>query len=478
MLDQNLSILCWNVRGLNCPDRRATIHETITATPCHIVCLQETKLQNVDPFIASFLGGHRLKSFAQRPSVGTRGGILLLWDEHFVKIQDVNIGAFFLSAKVSLSSSGESFKLTTVYGPTRSNLKDGFFQELVSEKPHPGEKWLVNGDFNQIYRARDKNRANVDQSRIVRFRNALNACELKEIHLQNRKFTWSNERNDPTLSKLDSFFCNEEWDLHFGTHLLHALSSSLSDHCPLLLANDKGPPRTKSFRFENFWIKMPRFKEVVNSAWNQEVNHVDPHHILFHKMKKTSQVLRTWSKTIFAHSKVQIHMALEVILRLDVAQECRPLSAEELDIRRRLKRKVVSLSVLERARKRQCSRITNLKDGDANTRFFHLRVNHRRRKNFIHRLRHNSGWVTEHEHKKSIIQNHFAEITKRGTPRNIDINWDRLELLHAAKRNWTGHMFMEVFVVAVWSIWKERAARPSFGLYSDLSSPSPANFSM
>ena len=115
---------------------------------------------------------------------------------------------------------------------------------------------------------------------------------------------------------------------------------------------------------------MPRFKEVVNSAWNQEVNHVDPYHILFHKMKKTSQVLRKWSKTIFAHSKVQIHMALEVILRLDVAQECRPLSAEELDIRRRLKRKVISLSVLERARKRQCSRITNLKVGDANTYFF------------------------------------------------------------------------------------------------------------
>ncbi|XP_073360068.1 uncharacterized protein [Aegilops tauschii subsp. strangulata] len=326
------------------------------------------------------------------PSPGHPWGILLLWDENFVSVHDVSIGAFFLSATVTINSSSTSFKLTTVYGPTRSNLKDGFFQELVSEKPSHGDKWLVNGDFNQIYRARDKNRANVDWSRIVHIRNALNAY----------------------------------WDLQFGTHLLHALTSSLSDHCPLLLANDKGPPRTKSLRFENFWIKMPRFKEVVQGAWNQEVNHIDPYHILFQKMKKTSHVLRKWSKTIFAHSKVQIHMALEIILRLDVAQETRLLSADERDIRRRLKCKVLSLSVLEQARKRQCSRITNLKDGDANTRFFHLRVNHRRRKNFIHRLKHNNGWVTDHEHKKSIIQNHFREVTKRGVPRTIDINWGNI----------------------------------------------------
>jgi hypothetical protein len=65
----------------------------------------------------------------------------------------------------------------------------------------------------------------------------------KEIHLQNRKFTLSNEQHDPTLSKLDTFFCNEDWDITFSNHILHALSSSLSDHCPLLLANNSGPKK-------------------------------------------------------------------------------------------------------------------------------------------------------------------------------------------------------------------------------------------
>ena len=86
---------------------------------------------------------------------------------------------------ITLVNSTPSFELTSVYGPTRSNLKDAFFQELLSEKPKQGTRWLVTGDFNQVYRARDKNHTNVDRTRLVRFRNTLNSCELNEIHLQN-----------------------------------------------------------------------------------------------------------------------------------------------------------------------------------------------------------------------------------------------------------------------------------------------------
>lgn len=79
-------------------------------------------------------------------------------------------------------------------------------------------------------------------------------------------------------------------------------------------------------------------------------------------------------------------MALEVIHRLDIAQESRPLTDAELLLRKGLKHRVLGYVVVERSRKRQASRITNLKEGDANTRFFHLKANARRRKNHIQRL--------------------------------------------------------------------------------------------
>ena len=123
-------------------------------------------------------------------------------------------------------------------------------------------------------------------------------------------------------------------------------------------------------------------------------------------------------------------MALEIILRLDVAQESRVLSNEERDLRARLKKRVVGLAALERSRKRQASRMTILKEGDANTRYFHLRVNGRRRKNHILRLKHNSGWVTEHDQKEGIIHNHFSSVTKRGPPRTQNINWEAVPSPH------------------------------------------------
>lgn len=63
-------------------------------------------------------------------------------------------------------------------------------------------------------------------------------------------------------------------------------------------------------------------------------------------------------------------MALEVILQLDIAMEIRQLSPEEWELRSGLKRRAIALAVLERARKKQCARIHNIREGDANTRFF------------------------------------------------------------------------------------------------------------
>jgi hypothetical protein len=100
-----------------------------------------------------------------------------------------------------------------------------------------------------------------------------------------------------------------------------------------------------------------------------------------------------WSRRIFSKSKVMVHAALLIILHLDLAQENRSLSVGERDLQARLKRKVIALAVVERARKKQSACIANIKEGDANTKFFHLRVNARRRKNFIQRLKHNNGWV-------------------------------------------------------------------------------------
>lgn len=71
---------------------------------------------------------------------------------------------------------------------------------------------------------------------MAQFRSALDHCELKEIHLQDRYFTWSKEQASPTLERIDRAFANPDWDQLFSDHMLCLLSSSILDHYPLLIS--------------------------------------------------------------------------------------------------------------------------------------------------------------------------------------------------------------------------------------------------
>jgi hypothetical protein len=172
---------------------------------------------------------------------------------------------------------------------------------------------------------------------------------------------------------------------------------------------------------------MPGFMDLIGQVWSEPSSHTQPVHILHHKLKQTAKKLRTWSKGLFSGHKQQLIMGLDIILQLDVAQESRTLTPSEKTLRAALKQRVMGLAVLERARKRQASRINYLREGDANTKFFHLRVNARRRKNLIQRLKKNDGWVTSHAEKEQHIHDHFSSVLGIAAPRPLDLNWEVLD---------------------------------------------------
>lgn len=378
---QHLRILSWNVRGLNNPARREAVLEAAELARAGILCLQETKLSSIDQWIGKEIGGNRLSNFNFLPANGTRGGIAIFWDDTIVNMANFSQGTHHLSAMATTITDNLSFIITVVYGPSEDCDKENFLAELVAAKPPTDTPWLVMGDFNIIYEARDKNNQNLNRRLMGRFRSTLNTLELKDIRLQNRQFTWSNEQGNPILSKLDRILSNSEGDILFSGHSLLALSTSCSDHCQLLLAPMQEPKRKPRFRFENFWIRVEGFLGVVTQAWNEPIQEGHPTWRLSQKLRNTEAALRKWSKQKFGQSKLQFAMVQELIYRLDVALETRTLTAEEHQFRKDLKIRILGLAAVEKARKKQASRVKWLKEGDANTRFFHIKMNARRRKN-------------------------------------------------------------------------------------------------
>jgi hypothetical protein len=231
------------------------------------------------------------------------------------------------------------------------------------------------GDFKLVYNEQDKNSGQLDRSLMHRFRRALNHIEIREVLINGRKFTWSNKQANPTMSRIDRAFCTVQWEHLYAKPNLQALSST-SDHNPFLLLPLETPAVRPRFRFESFWKEMPGFYEVVSQAWNRQVQtSLNRLSVMHAKMSKTAKALKFWAKSLLPQSKIAMAVCREVILQLETAQEFRPLSQEECAFMSKLKSRIMGLTTIEKCRTRQKLRITWLKKGDANTRFFNVMAN-------------------------------------------------------------------------------------------------------
>jgi hypothetical protein len=87
----------------------------------------------------------------------------------------------------------------------------------------------------------------------------------------------------------------------------------------------------------------------------------------------------------------------------------------------------LGLAAIEKSRARQRSRITWLRLGDANTKYFHLMANARKKKNYIHSLQAKGRVALTQSTKHDIIYSHFLQHAGTYVPRQCTLNFSELE---------------------------------------------------
>jgi hypothetical protein len=323
------------------------------------------------------------KTISFLPAEGTSGGILVATlDDHF-QLLSSSRPKYSLTVRIQALQDASKWTLTRVYGPQNEPDKIIFLEEIkVLWQAIQGE-WLLCGDFNLIYKAKDKHNNRLNRRRMGLFKGVLDDLELRELPLHGRKFTWTNGQNEATMTRINCVFCSTSWEEQFPRSHLHARASTLPDHCPLILQGDTAVRKFKGFRFESYWLKLPGFQDVVKQAWGKPLLPTNPIRWLHIKLARTTKALKQWEKSNIGNIKMQLAIIGEVIWQLDQAQERRNLSQTEVAFRDRLKEIYLGLLALERVRTRQRSRMTNIKHDRANTKLFYLRANGRKRKKHI-----------------------------------------------------------------------------------------------
>ena len=139
----------------------------------------------------------------------------------------------------------------------------GFITWLMNFDTSDFDDWVLGGDFNLIRYPKNRNKPGGDQTEMNLFNEAISDLDLVDIPFSGRNYTWSNMQNDALLVKLYWIFTSASWTLSFPATFVQPLSKPVSYHIPYVLHIGSSIPKSKIFRFENFWVEHPGFIDTV-----------------------------------------------------------------------------------------------------------------------------------------------------------------------------------------------------------------------
>ncbi|OMO54874.1 reverse transcriptase [Corchorus capsularis] len=225
------------------------------------------------------------------------------------------------------------------------------------------------GDFNEILSNDEKiGGAMRPQRQMNLFREVVDACGFHDIPVKGSLMTWSRRMGDEIVfERLDRYFATESWLEKFQFSFVQSLLTSVSDHLPLLVHVLERPElecRSRGqFRFEAMWLLHKDIDKVVEEGWNGVVSSD-----VQQRIRNCGKMLEDWNRRVFGNVKEEVMW-------------------------------------------RQRAKMSWLKEGDRNSRFFHSVATHRKRRNTIVSIQDEMGhWQTDCVSVENVIVKYYKDI--------------------------------------------------------------------
>ncbi|XP_028058283.1 uncharacterized protein LOC114262126 [Camellia sinensis] len=167
---------------------------------------------------------------------------------------------------------------------------------------------------------------------------------------------------------------------------LWGLPRVLSYHSPLLLMEDKRDWGPRPFRFVNAWTLHPKFLPFVEKWWREHQVEGWAGFRLFQKLKELKIALKQWNSEVFGNVNTKLKKVEDELHMNDLLVAERELEEAEKTRKREAKVEAGCLTRMVEWLWLQKSRLNWNFNGDKNTRYFHVLVKCRQRRNEINSL--------------------------------------------------------------------------------------------
>jgi hypothetical protein len=164
-------------------------------------------------------------------------------------------------------------------------------------------------------------------------------------------------------------------------YFVNPLARPTLDHVPCVVSIGTTIPKAKFFRFENHWVRMPGFLDVIKTIW--DINYLgDSAKCLSAKFKLLRKSLKQWSTSISVLNHL-ISNCNGIILMLDTYEEQRIMHITKWNFRNIIKERLQHLLLCKHEywRKHCTARWARL--GDDKTALFHSMATIRYKKYYL-----------------------------------------------------------------------------------------------
>ena len=409
-------MISWNVRGINDRDKRTLLKSFLRDWKCDLVCLLETKMEDVSLLDVRALWGIQSVDFAALNAVGLSGGVLVMWDKSVYRLVSTFCGDFSITCILHSIENGVDWAYTGVYGPQSRSDKLRFWEELCSIKDKWSGPWCVRGDFNEILYAHERSSGFSPSNSTEEFHSFINSCALVDLPLQGGDFTWSRGGEVPARSRLDRFLISVDWEDQFPDAIQRRLPRPLSDHFPICLEKGSFQRGRIPFKFENMWLQVEGFGDLIKRWWEETRVEGYASYVVAKKLKVIKEEIKKWNREVFGDIKVRKYNLMDSINQLDFKEGSSGLSNEELEKRQADKDELARVILMHEISWRQKSRALWLRVGDRNTRYFHKVATLRRKFNSMSVVVVDGNWYEDRDEMKSSIYGFYKALFTESEP--------------------------------------------------------------